>query len=341
MDRLALIGDIHGNLPALEAVLAEIDRRGIERIICLGDVAGKGPSGATAVDLIRQRCAVTIQGNWDAGLAQHASHPTVKWCQRELGAERRAWLGGLPFRYDFVLSGQRVRQVHASPQGVEHRVLQSAPPEHLLMMFENTDLTDANFQPDIVGYADTHTPFVRTFLKRPCSMWGVSEIRWMDLWLPGRNWKAILTIRTQLHGECGSRAFPMRLSGQSLMLEKQTSQRRKIGVPSSRLPATDASSDWHEMNHGQGFVRAARSPERWFSPSTRGRVREGEEGSVAMGHEPTRSESKRMLSARTVTERTAGALSKYASKQLLRPGEEREAFERLVAEEVVSSMEDE
>jgi protein phosphatase len=57
MEQMALIGDIHGNLPAFEAVLADIDRRGIERIICLGDVAGKGPSGAAVVDLCRQRCA--------------------------------------------------------------------------------------------------------------------------------------------------------------------------------------------------------------------------------------------------------------------------------------------
>jgi protein phosphatase len=163
MERLALIGDIHGNLPALEAVLAEIDRRNIERIFCLGDVAGKGPSGAAVVDICRQRCAVTIQGNWDAGLAQPAEHPSVQWCQRELGAERLDWLGNLPFRFDFVLSGQRIRLVHASPQGVNHRVLQSAPPEHLLKMFDTTDLTDPEFRPDVVGYADTHTPFVRTF----------------------------------------------------------------------------------------------------------------------------------------------------------------------------------
>ncbi len=166
MEQVALIGDIHGNLPAFEAVLADIDRRGIERIICLGDVAGKGPSGAAVVDICRQRCAVTIQGNWDAGLAQPADHPAVQWCQQELGAERLDWLGGLPFRFDFVLSGQRIRLVHASPQGVNQRVLQSAPLQQLLMMFESTDLTDPEFVPDVVGYADSHTPFVRTFSQR-------------------------------------------------------------------------------------------------------------------------------------------------------------------------------
>jgi len=166
MERVALIGDIHGNLPALEAVLADIDRRAIERIICLGDVAGKGPSGAAVVDLCRQRCAVTIQGNWDASLAQPQDHPAVQWCQRELGAERLVWLGGLPFRYDFVMSGQRIRLVHASPQSVTQRVHQSAPLEQLRTMFDTTDRTDPGFVPDVVGYADIHTPFVRTLYQQ-------------------------------------------------------------------------------------------------------------------------------------------------------------------------------
>jgi protein phosphatase len=109
---------------------------------------------------------VTIQGIWDAGLAQRVDHPAVQWCQRELGPERCAWLGGLPFRFDFVLSGQRIRLVHASPQGVNQRVFQSAPLQQLLTMFESTDLTDPEFLPDVVGYADTHTPFVRTFYQQ-------------------------------------------------------------------------------------------------------------------------------------------------------------------------------
>jgi predicted phosphodiesterase len=163
MEHVALIGDIHGNLPAFEAVLADIDRRGIERIICLGDVAGKGPSGAAVVDLCRQRCAVTIQGNWDAALARPHDHPAIRWCQQELGAGRLDWLGSLPFCFDFVLSGQRIRLVHASPQGIRQRVHQSASQKELQMMFEPTGLTDATFVPDVVGYADIHTPFLRTF----------------------------------------------------------------------------------------------------------------------------------------------------------------------------------
>lgn len=54
MDRIALISDIHGNIPALEATLDDIRRRGIVRIFCLGDLGGKGPHGEKVVDICRE-----------------------------------------------------------------------------------------------------------------------------------------------------------------------------------------------------------------------------------------------------------------------------------------------
>ncbi len=50
MDRIAIISDLHGNLPALEATLADIRQREIGRILCLGDLVGKGPHSEVAVD---------------------------------------------------------------------------------------------------------------------------------------------------------------------------------------------------------------------------------------------------------------------------------------------------
>ena len=52
LDRIALISDVHGNLGALEAVLADIDARGIDRIFNLGDYVGKGPRGREVIDLL-------------------------------------------------------------------------------------------------------------------------------------------------------------------------------------------------------------------------------------------------------------------------------------------------
>lgn len=163
MQRIAVLGDTHGNLPALEAVLADIDARGIDRVFCLGDLAGKGPDGARVVDLCRERCEVVVRGNWDEMLDQTGEFPALDWYRDELGPERVAYLGSLPFAHDFLLSGRNVRLLHASPQGVFHRVHQAGPIEPMLAMFDTTELTDPAFVPEVVGYADIHTAYTRSF----------------------------------------------------------------------------------------------------------------------------------------------------------------------------------
>jgi len=117
LDRMAVISDIHGNLPALEAVLADIEARGISRIYGLGDLAGKGPDGAAAIDISRRVCVATVQGNWDESLANAEPDSTVMWHRRQLGPERLAWLRDLPPTVDFRLSGRKVRLFHASARG--------------------------------------------------------------------------------------------------------------------------------------------------------------------------------------------------------------------------------
>jgi protein phosphatase len=164
VERIALISDIHGNLPALAATLADIERRGIERVFCLGDLAGKGPHGDVAVDVCRARCEQVIRGNWDDGLAQGPkADPVLRWHQDRLGPERLTYLRGLPNAIDIVLSGQCIRLLHAAPHGVCSRVYQDDPDQKLRAMFDNTDFTGHGSQPDVVGYGDIHEAYVRTF----------------------------------------------------------------------------------------------------------------------------------------------------------------------------------
>ncbi|SFJ46730.1 metallophosphoesterase family protein [Planctomicrobium piriforme] len=61
----AIISDIHGNLEALEAVLADIRKQEIAQIYCLGDIIGYGPNPRECIDLVRHHCQVTILGNHD------------------------------------------------------------------------------------------------------------------------------------------------------------------------------------------------------------------------------------------------------------------------------------
>jgi predicted phosphodiesterase len=163
-DRLAIISDTHGNLPALEATLADIRARGIDRIFCLGDLAGKGPSGAEIVDLCRDACEAVVQGNWDAGLADETDrHPVVLWHREQLGAERVAYLRDLPAAITFTLSGRVVRLFHASQRSVHHRVRLGDPVEVHRAMFDNTDFTGGGPSPDVVGYGDIHMGYVKSF----------------------------------------------------------------------------------------------------------------------------------------------------------------------------------
>lgn len=163
-ERVALISDVHGNMPALEAVLADIDRRGIDRVLCLGDLVGKGPHSDRAVDVCRARCEGVVRGNWDDWIVAAANdHPIANWHRRRLGVERLAYLTALPNAIDVVLGGRRVRLLHASPSGVYHRVFANDPDEKLLAMFDDTAFTGRGFAPEVVAYGDIHVAYMRTF----------------------------------------------------------------------------------------------------------------------------------------------------------------------------------
>lgn len=66
--KVALISDVHGNLEALEAVLADIQKQGADRIFCLGDIVGYGPNPRECVALVREHCDVVVRGNHEVGL---------------------------------------------------------------------------------------------------------------------------------------------------------------------------------------------------------------------------------------------------------------------------------
>lgn len=158
-----MVSDIHGNLTAFEAVLADIDARGIERVVGLGDVVGKGPRGSECVRLSRERCTATVRGNWDTIIAGPPEQlwPTGHWVRDRLTAEDVDWLAGLPNCLDLVVSGQHVRLVHASPVSEFHRVMRDHSVEDFRAMFVNTAFTGDGPVPTVVGYGDIHQTFLR------------------------------------------------------------------------------------------------------------------------------------------------------------------------------------
>ncbi|MEM7113111.1 MAG: metallophosphoesterase family protein [Chloroflexota bacterium] len=167
MDKIAVISDIHGNMPALEAVLNDIRQRGIEQIFCLGDLAGKGPLSAEAVDTIREVCDVVVLGNWDLMLAGEVEHPAMIWWKQQLGADRCQYLGNLPYCHDLLMSGQPVRFYHASQESVFFRVGPYHERDILAAMFTNSEATGfANPEPTISVYGDIHAAYLLPVKRR-------------------------------------------------------------------------------------------------------------------------------------------------------------------------------
>lgn len=169
MDKIAVISDVHGNMPALEVVLADIKARGIDTIFNLGDVAGKGPYPAEAVDACRELCEATVFGNWESFIChdhrEKFEHIT-SFYRNKLGAERLDWLTNLPKSVDLMMSGQHIRFYHASHISEWHRIFSFETYETYIEMFQNTEFTGQdNPPPDIVGYGDIHVAFVNTLYR--------------------------------------------------------------------------------------------------------------------------------------------------------------------------------
>ena len=118
MNRIAFISDIHGNIDALDAVLQEIDRQGIDEIYCLGDIVGYGASPAECVQRVRDRCRGAVLGNHDelvlSGPENNALSERVaagiRHAQKELSQADLKWLKKLPLS----VSKSKFTIVHAS-----------------------------------------------------------------------------------------------------------------------------------------------------------------------------------------------------------------------------------
>lgn len=161
MEKIAVISDIHGNMPALEAVLEDIKNRNIGRIFCLGDLAGKGPSSAEVVDKIVENCEVVIKGNWDYYMTEKEDREVLLWHQKKLGVERLKYLKDLPIYKEFYISGKLLRLCHAAPNDLFHRVYLATEQNKRMKLFEATPTLKV--EANVVGYGDIHSAHIDNF----------------------------------------------------------------------------------------------------------------------------------------------------------------------------------
>ena len=117
--QVALISDVHGNLPALETVLAAVSER-CDEIWCLGDTVGYGARPNECVALVRARCALVLAGNHDLAaigavdpaLFTHDAGRAIRWTREVLEPGAEAWLRTLEPR----LHRGRILLAHGSPR---------------------------------------------------------------------------------------------------------------------------------------------------------------------------------------------------------------------------------
>ena len=102
--KYGILGDIHANLSALQTVLSDLDKVGVDQVLSVGDVVGYGAAPAACIDLLRERGALVVKGNHDAACVRELddryfnnyARAAIRWTQAELGPAEHAWLAALP-----------------------------------------------------------------------------------------------------------------------------------------------------------------------------------------------------------------------------------------------------
>jgi putative phosphoesterase len=154
--RVAAISDIHGNLPALEAVLADIEREGVDEIVVAGDTIS-GPWAAECFDLTAEADARIVRGNADREVIERSDRfgLLAPWSADRLGASRLASASDWPLTLELGVEGLgSVLLCHSTPASDEPIYTRITPDEELAAYF-------ADAEADVVVCGHTHMQFDR------------------------------------------------------------------------------------------------------------------------------------------------------------------------------------
>lgn len=140
--RLAIFSDVHGNAPALEAVLADISGQSCDALYCLGDLVGYGPFPNEVTERIRREHIPTVMGNYDDGVGfdrddcgyayrdpdeKARGDQSLAWTRGQVTAEHKAFLRNLHHEIRFETEGRRVLLVHGSPRRINEYLFEDRP----------------------------------------------------------------------------------------------------------------------------------------------------------------------------------------------------------------------
>jgi predicted phosphodiesterase len=175
--RYALISDVHANLPALRAVLADIAGRNLDATYHLGDLGGYAPWPNETVTLLREHGIQGIAGNYDSTLAtnykhcgcrsenprqEELSHLSYEWTRSRVSDETKRYLASLPFRIDLRplgghVAGPTVTLIHGSQ--VLNTVYVSADRSDSFL--EKIAVGVGASEGDVICFGHTHIPWHR------------------------------------------------------------------------------------------------------------------------------------------------------------------------------------
>lgn len=160
MTKVAFISDIHGNLEAFQAVLADIDRLAIHTIFCLGDCVGYGPEPEQVITEIRNRAIPTVMGNHELALINDRYSNSFNLIARQslditrtlISPATRQYIASMPT----TLLYRDARMVHGCPPASITRYLFAAPEYLLKKIF-------SEFAETLCFFGHTHTLALYTF----------------------------------------------------------------------------------------------------------------------------------------------------------------------------------
>ncbi len=168
---VALFSDVHGNRTALDAVLADLDRRGLTAIYCLGDLVGYGPDPNGVIALLRERHVPSLLGNYDEGVAWETGDCGCYYPDAEakrigqlsytftvaaVTAKNKAYLRSRPRELYLRLSFTRLHLVHGSPRRINEYLLRDRDER----TYEHIAATE---QADMLAFGHTHDFWSRMY----------------------------------------------------------------------------------------------------------------------------------------------------------------------------------
>lgn len=167
--KIAIISDIHANLPALNAVLEDIKSFNPDQIYCLGDLTDAAPWHNEVIELIKARNIPTIMGNHDERIAfDHPVYPLLKhsleeqearlaainFTKQDISPSNKAFLAALPATLKIETDGISILLVHGSPDSNEEYLYEDAEEGKISEMFSQQES-------DLIISGHTHLSFIR------------------------------------------------------------------------------------------------------------------------------------------------------------------------------------